>query len=727
MSFFGGSSSPPPPQPASTQTVSQTSEFPEEIKPFITDVLGKAKAQQEGRQFQKFQGPRLAEFTPEQEQAFAGISGIAEAGLGAYPGLASSALYAQQAQDAAQQGLKQFDITEAERLMNPFQQGVTDIEKREAIRQFEGVTQPQIGAQAVGEGGFGGSRHAILEAEAQRNLQQQLGDIQARGLRDAYTTAANQFEAERARQAAGAGQFAGFAQQFPGQAFRELGAVQSIGESKQSRDQRALDIALTDFLTEQEFPTRQLQEYQSLIRGFPMTPNQFTQRVTSVPPVPLSQQLLGLGATAAGIAGGFGAFGSGGGQIGSLPTGMKSGGQIQGGLSSLERHQDIEKGFFDFLIPGSVDIIDLIETGKIDPDDVGSQTELTVTVPSREGKKDTEAAVPEVSPLIDSKNPLRTLIVNEEDSDQVSGGGYGTIVAEMDRIRREGEDARKAYLTKSPEEIAFTELLKTHAGDLEEQEERDTELARRGYWDALAKWGTQVGSTYDPARGTGLIGQALGSAKDVETIKDLQETRLGVRDLEKEYQEKELQYNKLLADIPKMDREQAFKAHQFLAALDGDMLSILGKIEEARLEGMEMDYWGTLKGVDDMVNMLQNHGELDRVLPPEYLMNPKNMNEMTLIYNEAMEEALAEARSEKARGVPGAEALERVNSKIYSKMVQKIKDQAKKFRQHHDESVTENWDPEAKEELEGRHVDDVVKKAKNRPDLVGPSEDPSEQ
>ncbi len=258
------------------------------------------------------------------------------------------------------------------------------------------------------------------------------------------------------------------------------------------------------------------------------------------------------------------------------------------------------------------------------------------------------------------------------------------LFAEMDRIRREGEDARKAYLTKSPEEIAFTELLKTHAGDLEEQEQRDTELARRGYYDALAKWGTQVGSTYDPARGTGLIGQALGSAKDVETIKDLQETRLGVRDLEKEYQEKELQYNKLLADIPKMDREQAFKAHQFLAALDGDMLSILGKVEEARLEGMEMDYHGTLKGVDDMVEMLQKHGELSRVLPPAYLQNPDNMRAITVIYDDAVSEALAEARSEKARGVPGAEALERVNSKIYRKMAQRIKDKVKKFEKHHD-------------------------------------------
>ena len=54
MSFlFGGGSKQQ--APASVQTVSQTSEFPTEVKPFITDVLEKAKAQQEGREFELFE------------------------------------------------------------------------------------------------------------------------------------------------------------------------------------------------------------------------------------------------------------------------------------------------------------------------------------------------------------------------------------------------------------------------------------------------------------------------------------------------------------------------------------------------------------------------------------------------------------------------------------------------------------------------------------------------
>jgi hypothetical protein len=48
IQFMGGGS--PPPPPPSTQSVSQTSEFPTELKPYITDVLSKAQAIQEKRE-----------------------------------------------------------------------------------------------------------------------------------------------------------------------------------------------------------------------------------------------------------------------------------------------------------------------------------------------------------------------------------------------------------------------------------------------------------------------------------------------------------------------------------------------------------------------------------------------------------------------------------------------------------------------------------------------------
>lgn len=83
----------------------------------------------------------------------------------------------------------------AQAYMSPYQQAVTDIEQREAMRA-SGIQRQQNQAQAVQQGAYGGSRQAIVEAERQRNLGQQLGDIQARGQQAAFQQAQQQFNAE---------------------------------------------------------------------------------------------------------------------------------------------------------------------------------------------------------------------------------------------------------------------------------------------------------------------------------------------------------------------------------------------------------------------------------------------------------------------------------------------------------------------------------------------------
>ena len=57
----------------------QQSEFPSELKPFISDIFGKAQAIQEQRQeegFQAFEGPLQAQFDPAQTKAFEQIEQI---------------------------------------------------------------------------------------------------------------------------------------------------------------------------------------------------------------------------------------------------------------------------------------------------------------------------------------------------------------------------------------------------------------------------------------------------------------------------------------------------------------------------------------------------------------------------------------------------------------------------------------------------------------------------
>jgi len=80
--------------------------------------------------------------------------------------------------------------------MSPYQQAVTDIGLREAQRQDD-IARQSRSAAAVKSGAFGGSRQAIQESEAGRNLAQLKADIQNRGSQEAFLSAQQQFNTEQ--------------------------------------------------------------------------------------------------------------------------------------------------------------------------------------------------------------------------------------------------------------------------------------------------------------------------------------------------------------------------------------------------------------------------------------------------------------------------------------------------------------------------------------------------
>ena len=89
------------------------------------------------------------------------------------------------------------DAATLQSYMNPYQQLVTDIEAREAKRASD-TQAAEIGQQAAMAGGLGGYREGILQSERERNLSQQLADIQAKGGQAAFAQAQQAFEADRA-------------------------------------------------------------------------------------------------------------------------------------------------------------------------------------------------------------------------------------------------------------------------------------------------------------------------------------------------------------------------------------------------------------------------------------------------------------------------------------------------------------------------------------------------
>ena len=288
----GGQSAPPP---AATSTVVEKAEFPPELRPFITDILNKAQAQEQARLttgYPVYPGPRIAQFTPEERAAQAGIVSLVGSQEPTFD-IAKGLTAASAMEDTA---------GAIQQRMSPFMQNVVDIQKREAQRDAD-VRRQQLDAQAVAARAFGGSRAGIQQAEFDRNLQQQLGDIQATGQQAAFQQAQQGLANLRQRQAQAGQQMAGFAPIQSGLQFKELGALAGIGEQERQQQQKALDLGFQQFREEQTFPEASLQQYQSIIRGFPLQPTT-TQTQQSILPTPsLGQQLIGLGTGALGLAG----------------------------------------------------------------------------------------------------------------------------------------------------------------------------------------------------------------------------------------------------------------------------------------------------------------------------------------------------------------------------------------------------------------------------------------
>jgi hypothetical protein len=353
---FGGGS--PPPPPPSNTSVSQTSEFPAELKPFIQDVLGKSQAIQEKRESEgyiPFEGPQIAEFSPEQEQAFTGIQGLVGQGQE----------YFDPSADLAKSSTSAYTPEAVRAAMSPYTQNVVDIQQREALRQAD-VAQQQLAAQAASAGGLGGSRMAILEAEQNRNTQQLLGDIQARGQAAAFEDAQTRLAQQSGRELAASGQLMNLGSVAPQQSLKELTAVEAIGAQKQAQTQQALNIAKNQFQEEQTFPEQTLQQYQSVIRGFPLAPNTYTNSQTVNPAPSYLQQAAGLGGLGLGVASAFGGFGKGSAQ-GGLVSRMQGGPVDQNrGLGSIVVRRQAGQ---------------LVSVPAVDPDDADSRDTGTSLTP----------------------------------------------------------------------------------------------------------------------------------------------------------------------------------------------------------------------------------------------------------------------------------------------------------------------------------------------------------
>jgi hypothetical protein len=305
-------------------TQTQVVDLPDWAKPTAQKQLGLAESVTDINKnpFQSFGGIKdasgrqvgfdpskvVAGMDPLQQQAYRTAGGMQTSPqLGAATGLASTAIGRALGTQYDPYATGQFGA-QAGQYMDPYMQNVVGIQQREAQRASE-MLRNQNQAQAVQQGAFGGSRQAIVEAERQRNLGTQLGDIQARGLQDAFTRGQQQFNTEQqlreqsrqygaglglqGLQAAlqGAGQLGQFGQQEFGQQKDILGLQSQFGGQQQAQQQALINAQAQNFAAQQRYPYQQLEFMSNILRGTPMGT---VQSMYQAPPNPLSQ-LVGAG------------------------------------------------------------------------------------------------------------------------------------------------------------------------------------------------------------------------------------------------------------------------------------------------------------------------------------------------------------------------------------------------------------------------------------------------
>jgi hypothetical protein len=147
-----------------------------------------------------------------------------------------------------------------------------------------------------------------MEAERQRNLATQQGDIQARGLQDAYGRGQTQFNTEQQlreqskQYGAGLGlqglqtALTGAGQQF--QQGIDVNKLQAgYGSQQQQQVQNVLGQQYQDFLDQKRAPYQQLEFQSNLLRG---TPSGTTQSIYTAAPS-VGSQVAGLGTAALGV------------------------------------------------------------------------------------------------------------------------------------------------------------------------------------------------------------------------------------------------------------------------------------------------------------------------------------------------------------------------------------------------------------------------------------------
>ena len=271
-----------------------TQQTTQQLNPFVQDLMtrGFSAAQNVASiPYQAYQGPRIAQFRPQEQQAFQMAEQAATSRIG-QPQLAQALTAAQQAAGYSPAQFQQ----NVQGFMSPYQESVVDATMRR-LAQSRAERDAETRSRLASSRAFGNERRGVYEAqlaaEQDLNTQQTLANLYQQG----YGQAAGLASQLPSQQLAASGQLAGLSNQMISQEQARQQMLMGAGQQQRQMAQQNLDLAYQDFLAQRGYPVEQLKILQSGIAGVPATTSSST---TSTAP---GQGFLGTAGDVLGLAG----------------------------------------------------------------------------------------------------------------------------------------------------------------------------------------------------------------------------------------------------------------------------------------------------------------------------------------------------------------------------------------------------------------------------------------
>ena len=253
---------PTTPPPAGTTTAQGLSDW---AAPYITNYLGQAQALG-NKDYQTYQGPLTAGASDLQSKVFSGLGSLSMptslgqsfSSTGAYQPPTTSASGPQPIGIDGNQSGGMSNQTMgpmgspgvAAQYMNPYLQSVLTPQLEELRRQND-ITQMNTNAKLTGAGAYGGGRQAIMNAENNRNLMQEMNKTVGAGYANAFDKGMGQFNTE----------------QRTGMDLNKL--LADVGAQQRGITSEGVAADLAEFNQQRQYPYQQVQFQRDMISGLP--------------------------------------------------------------------------------------------------------------------------------------------------------------------------------------------------------------------------------------------------------------------------------------------------------------------------------------------------------------------------------------------------------------------------------------------------------------------------